>query len=54
MYSDFVPKFVKQYASVGQDMKNAFKNYITEVKEGTFPAEEHTFKINDEVLNKLY
>lgn len=54
MYSDFVPKFVKQYASVGQDMKNAFKNYITEVKDSTFPAEEHTFKINDEVLNKLY
>ena len=35
-------------------MKQGFADYIREVKEGTFPAEEHTFKISDEVLNKLY
>ena len=28
--------------------------HIRRVKEGAFPAEEHTFKINDEVLDKLY
>ncbi|MCQ4022322.1 MULTISPECIES: 3-methyl-2-oxobutanoate hydroxymethyltransferase [unclassified Ruminococcus] len=54
MYSDFKPKFVKQYAKVGEMMKAAFKAYITEVKSGAFPCEEHTFKIDDEIIKKLY
>ena len=54
MFTDFVPKFVKKYADVGEIMKNAFSEYIKEVKSGAFPAEEHTFKIDDDVINKLY
>lgn len=54
MFTDFVPKFVKKYADVGEIMKNAFSEYIKEVKSGAFPAEEHTFKIDDKVINKLY
>ena len=54
MYSNFVPKFVKQYASVGEEMKNAFKKYIEEVQNSSFPEEKHTFKIKDEVIEKLY
>lgn len=54
MFSDFTPKFVKQYENIGQYMKTAFKAYINEVKDGVFPAEEHTFRIDDEVIEKLY
>ncbi|MDY4079567.1 MAG: 3-methyl-2-oxobutanoate hydroxymethyltransferase [Clostridium sp.] len=54
MYSDFVPKFVKQYAKVGEVMKKAFEDYIKEVKDGVFPEEKHTFKIDEEVIEKLY
>lgn len=54
MFSDFRPKFVKAFADVGAAMKDGFKAYIDEVKAGTFPAEEHTFKISDDVINKLY
>ena len=54
MFTDFVPKFVKQYAKLGEQMTGAFKSYISEVKDGVFPAKEHTFKIDDEVINKLY
>ena len=54
MYSDFVPKFVKQYAKVGEVMKKAFEEYIKEVKDGVFPEEKHTFKIDEEVIEKLY
>lgn len=54
MYSDFKPKFVKQYAKVGDIMKDAFKSYISEVLSGAFPAEEHTFKIDEEIIEKLY
>lgn len=54
MFSDFKPKFVKHFAQIGEQMKAAFVAYSKEVKEGTFPATEHTFKIEDEVIEKLY
>ena len=54
MYSDFKPKFVKQYAQIGSVMKDAFKQYISEVKSGAFPSEEHTFKIDDDIIESLY
>jgi 3-methyl-2-oxobutanoate hydroxymethyltransferase len=54
MFSDFKPKFVKSFANIGDQMKDAFKTYIKEVNEGTFPGVEHSFKIDDEILNKLY
>ncbi len=43
MYSDFTPKFVKKYADMGNIMKEAFRNYIKDVKSGSFPTEQHTF-----------
>ena len=54
MFSDFTPKFVKKYENVGDRMRNAFATYIDEVKNGSFPREEHGFKIEQEVIEKLY
>ena len=54
MFSDFAPKFVKRYANVGEVMREAFANYAAEVASGAFPTEEHTYKIKDDVLEKLY
>ena len=54
LFSDFKPKFVKHFANAGEVMKQGFTEYIKEVKEGTFPAAEHTFKIADYIINKLY
>lgn len=54
LFSDFKPKFVKHFGNIGPQMTAAFKAYDEEVKAGTFPAEEHTFKIDEETLGKLY
>ncbi|WP_066679154.1 3-methyl-2-oxobutanoate hydroxymethyltransferase [Clostridium septicum] len=54
MFNDFTPKFVKKYANVGEIMNGAFKKYINEVRDGVFPEEVHSFKISDEVIEKLY
>lgn len=54
LFSDFTPKFVKRYANIGDDMKKAFANYIDDVNKGNFPDESHSFKISDEVIEKLY
>lgn len=50
LFDEFVPKFVKQYAKLRQPILDAFKTYIAEVEAGTFPAPEHTFKINEDEL----
>ena len=54
MFSDYTPKFVKHFAEVGGVMREAFGAYIREVQAGAYPAKEHTFQINDDVLEKLY
>lgn len=54
MFSDFVPKFVKQYANIGTVMREAIGSYVKEVQDGSFPEEKHTYKINESELKKLY
>ena len=54
MFSDFKPKFVKHFANAGDVIREAVKTYIAEIDNGTFPAEEHCYKIDDEVIDKLY
>ena len=54
LFDGFKPKFVKVFANVGEVMREGVKAYIKECKDGTFPAAEHTFAINDEVIEKLY
>jgi len=54
MFTDYIPKFVKCFANIGEQMKEAFSGYDREVKEGTFPAKEHTYKIEESVIEKLY
>ena len=53
MFSDFKPKFVKQFANVGEVMKQAFADYAKEVKAGTFPDEEHSYAIDKEVIEAV-
>lgn len=53
MYSDFTPKFVKQYKNLKEDINEAINDYITDVKKGDFPEEKHSFKIDEKILDEL-
>jgi 3-methyl-2-oxobutanoate hydroxymethyltransferase len=44
LFSDFRPRFVKQYADVGATIVQAVEQYCREVREGAFPAAEHAFR----------
>jgi len=54
MFSDFVPRFIKQYAKLNTEITAAVQDYIAEVREGDFPAGEHTFDMDADILEKLY
>ena len=54
-FTDYVPKFVKHFANIGEEMTKAFKAYDEEVKAKTFPDAEHSFQMkNEEALKRLY
>lgn len=44
LFDRFRPSFVKQYANLGEETKKAMAEYSREVKAGTFPGDEHSFK----------
>lgn len=54
MYDNFTPKFVRKFAEVGAMMKQGVQEYCAAVQDSSFPAAEHTFEIDEEVLEKLY
>ena len=53
MFSDYKPKFVKQFANLSNVMVDAFKAYDDDVKAGVYPAEEHTYSIDPEIIDML-
>lgn len=54
LFERFKPKFVKQYAQLGQDAVQAILTFHKEVKSSKFPGEEHTFALSDGVIEQLY
>ena len=40
-----MPRFVKQYARLADVIREATAAYVTDVIDGTFPAESHTFEL---------
>ncbi|WP_100398573.1 3-methyl-2-oxobutanoate hydroxymethyltransferase [Bacillus sp. FJAT-44742] len=50
----FVPKFVKQYSDVDSIIEKAIAEYVNEVKEQSFPEEQHTFTMKEEQLKSFY
>lgn len=52
-FTDFKPKFVKNYADLHSITTKAFENYIHEVKSCEFPAQEQVFDLDEEEKEKL-
>ena len=51
VFTDFKPKFTKRFAALTEVAVGGIKDYVREVKEGTFPAEEHTYSVGDEMFD---
>lgn len=43
LFERFIPKFVKRYANLKEDILKALKDYKEEVETGKFPSDEHSF-----------
>ena len=50
---DSSPKFVKQYANLGDEVQRAVGNYIQEVRDESFPDEKHSYKSKTHKLKSV-
>lgn len=54
LFSQFLPKFVKQYAQIGDEIVGALGRFKNDVRDGDFPEEKHTFGgLSAEEIKKL-
>jgi 3-methyl-2-oxobutanoate hydroxymethyltransferase len=53
LFERFTPKFVKKYINLSPVIFEAVQKYKQEVREGVFPAEEHSFSIKKDEMDKL-
>jgi 3-methyl-2-oxobutanoate hydroxymethyltransferase len=53
LWEVFTPKFVKRYANMAEESVKAMQDYIREIQEGKFPAEEHCYKMIEGEAEKL-
>lgn len=53
LFTDFVPKHTKQYANLAQIIQDAFTRYAEEVRDGSFPTEKESFKMDQAILAEL-
>lgn len=56
MFEAFIPKFAKKYADIAGIATQGFAEYVKDVKEGSFPAPEHKYKISGDAaeFEKLF
>lgn len=53
LYPDFTPKHAKRFASLGDQIVEATRNYIAEVQQGVFPTEKESYQIDETTLAEL-
>lgn len=40
----YIPKFVRKYATIADDMANAVQSFVSDVKQGNFPGRDESFQ----------
>jgi len=53
LYGEFKPKFAKRYADIGAAVTSALREFDSEVRDGSFPTDEHSFTMKESELLSL-
>jgi 3-methyl-2-oxobutanoate hydroxymethyltransferase len=53
LFTDFVPRHARQYANLGEQIKDAARRYADDVREGTFPTAKESFSMDPAVLAEV-
>ena len=53
VFTDFKPKFTKRYAALTEVAVNGIRQYVKEVKEGSFPDDDHSYATPEDEFEKF-
>jgi 3-methyl-2-oxobutanoate hydroxymethyltransferase len=53
VFTDFKPKFTKRYTNLTEVAVGGIKQYVAEVKAGTFPDDDHSYSVKDDEYEKF-
>ncbi|MDP7517170.1 MAG: 3-methyl-2-oxobutanoate hydroxymethyltransferase [Arenicellales bacterium] len=53
VFTDFKPKFTKRYTKLTEVAVGGIEQYVKEVKEGSFPDDDHSYSVDDAVYEKF-
>ncbi len=53
LYTEFVPKHAKQYAKLGEIIKKAVGQYISEVQTGAFPTPKESYSMDERIISEV-
>jgi 3-methyl-2-oxobutanoate hydroxymethyltransferase len=53
VYSDFKPKFTKRFANMTELAVKGITQYISEVKSGTFPDDDHSYGVDEKEYERF-
>ena len=53
VFTDFKPKFTKRYANLTEVAVKGLSDYVREVKEGSFPDDDHSYGVNEAEYEKF-
>jgi 3-methyl-2-oxobutanoate hydroxymethyltransferase len=53
VFTDFKPKFTKRFAKLTEVAVAGIRQYIKEVKDGSFPDDDHAYTVKEEEYEKF-
>ena len=53
LFTEFVPKHAKQYARLGDAIKQAATDYMNEVLSGSFPTDKESFQMDERIIAEI-
>lgn len=53
LFQAFTPKFVKRYGNLADEYRKVFAAYIDDVRQGSFPGDDHVYRMIDGEAAKL-
>ena len=54
LQDELTPRYLKRYAGLSKTIETAAREYLSEVKSGAFPAEEHSYPMDPEEEARLH
>lgn len=53
VFTDFKPKFTKRYTNLTEVAVGGIRQYVREVKEGSFPDDDHSYTVNEKEYDRF-